>query len=202
MNKAPQAPDTGPRPIHPPPDILDGNCTIFVRHFISLEGQQDSKCRYYTGFSDNYAQGFIHSSMASTLEDLEYVRVKLKTHGDVILSSWSQKSVEKPKALLLEVDWVFSDIPSNVRKTDKRTSFTPYPSGHSNCAWGHWFDTGIFARDRMRLMSLLHARTEYSLDQWAMFDTYEGIGHLDPSTCQPRTLTRTELSCVAPNSAA
>ena len=89
----------------------------------------------------------------------------LHSYGDLILARWKQYTPKRRAELLNEASPVVFHIPSpefldNIDASDDTTN-----------AFASWLDTAEFSEDRMRLMSLLHVRSEYGPEQWAAFDT-------------------------------
>jgi hypothetical protein len=111
---------------------------------------------------DHEAQKWLWICLAETKAHLEYVKDMLLSHGDAVLKKWNKKgNTQKRRAELLS------------KASPKLFNARPEPStdnpGALSFANPHlpWLDPAAFSQDRMRLLSLLHVRSEYGPDQWA-----------------------------------
>jgi hypothetical protein len=97
------------------------------------------------------AQALIDTAFYQTNLSLAQVARTISTHGDLILSRWSKKSKDKRLLLLLDTA---NNLPS-------------------------WLQTEDLIEDRMKLISLLHARTIFSSEDWTTFDAIESGASFD-----------------------
>jgi hypothetical protein len=155
-----------------------GHCEYCKGNFYSTVAQESGAQQYSGSFSTEEAQTKIQSDILEARENLSYIQSKLHTHGDLILSRWSKKSKEKRGALLsTAAGFCFGAWPP-VTFTDPLPS-TPLTAWcDKECrefVWPYacWIRAKDFAEDRMRLLTLLHLRTEHSLQSWVMHDTIE-----------------------------
>jgi hypothetical protein len=196
-----------PPPAHPPQDTWndghapsskhDGDCEHCKRNYHSAEAQRRGTRSYGATFTREEAQAQLRSMMIDTEINLACVKQTLRTHGDLILSRWSKKSQDKRGITLnAAAPFCFTSWPP-----EQATSIVPdehagdymrwHPSRAKETHWSYawWMLARLFAEDRMKLISLLHLRTEYPSQTWAMFDTIESErafrmkGHAPYSTC-------------------
>jgi hypothetical protein len=196
-----------PPPEHPPQDIWkdgytlsnkdDGDCEHCERNYHSTDAQMQGLRSYGDLFTHKQAQRQLKLLMNETDSNLAYVKQKLQTHGDLILSRWSKKSQDKRGITLSTAApfcfgvWPPKQAPSVVPDQDADDFIKWHPSRANETHWAYawWLLARPFAEDRMKLISLLHLRTEYPSRTWAMFDTIESeyafraMGEAPYSTC-------------------
>jgi hypothetical protein len=138
-------------------------------HFLTEEAQRWPIPRQRGSLDDHEAQKWLWICLAETKAHLEYVKDMLLSHGDAVLKKWNKKgNTQKRRAELLS------------KASPKLFNARPEPltdePGALSFANPHlpWLDPAAFSQDRMRLLSLLHVRSEYGPDQWAAFDTRSG----------------------------
>jgi hypothetical protein len=157
--------------IYPPPNGAHKDCLICEGHFPSVKVQQQMP-QQLNGLprkakvGDETAQELLSLYMSDNLKNLQHVRNMLHSHGDLILRRWKKYSPERRTELLTKASpFVFQKIRS--------LEFLDGPGslGDSAHRYISWLDVVDFSKDRMRLMSLLHVRSEHGPEQWAAFDT-------------------------------
>jgi hypothetical protein len=93
-----------------------------------------------------------------TKEALGHIKDVLLAHGDVVLSRWKLLGSKARMKVLIRA------APALFQKTGTVCySCTPKLIP--------WLDSVAFSQDSMRLLSLLHLRSEHGPDQWEVFDT-------------------------------
>ena len=151
--------------IYPPPHSAHKDCSICEQHFLSVEDQKSEAARKVTTYNDHDAQLLLNKMRLATLQDIKHFYDLLLSHGDVILSRWKKYSRVKREKLLSEASMFFRLPP---RKVDAETNpFGPRPMVHEAIPG---LVTDGFFQDYMKLLSLLHVRSEYLPDRWAAFD--------------------------------
>jgi hypothetical protein len=109
-------------------------------------------------------------------KDIGDLRAKLHQFGDVIVSRWSKKSIDKRGQLLCaSAGFCFGEWPP-ILLTDETpknhfTTWFPKEIRQTSSPYAHWIQAKDFAEDRSKLFALLHLRTEYPPQSWAMHDT-------------------------------
>ncbi|KAK4545913.1 hypothetical protein LTR36_002477 [Oleoguttula mirabilis] len=170
--------------IFPPPAGLHADCALCYQHFRPVEDQQKECFKYAGHLSDLQADRLIQEVLQQSTYNLEYVKAKLETHGDLILTRWTKKSKDKRAAILSSAaPNVFGDWPPPPQvKTSAEYAQPiegPYTTENitqwvkprsSVCSFAPWLELQGFMEDRMQLLSLLHVRTQYSPSAWAGFD--------------------------------
>jgi hypothetical protein len=180
-----------PPPEHPPQDIWkdgytlsnkhDCDCEYCERNYHSTDAQMQGLRSYGDIFTHRQAQRQLKLLMSETDSNLAYVKQKLQTYGDLILSRWSKKSQDKRGITLSTAApfcfgaWPPKQAPSVVPDQDADGFIKWHPSRANETHWAYawWLLARPFAEDCMKLISLLHLRTEYPSSTWAMFDTIE-----------------------------
>jgi hypothetical protein len=120
--------------------------------------------------SDSDARDLLTTHVTHIRKDQEYLRDALFKHGNTIVSRWKKKSISKRADCLVKAlptlearRWAILDyhyqIPASKKMEDVRNAYLlPYLS------------LDDLKMDPMRLLSLLHYRAKYSLDEWMLFD--------------------------------
>jgi hypothetical protein len=180
-----------PPPVHLPRDVWkdgylltsnDGDdCEYCERNYHSVDHQVRGKRCYNGALTHDQARKQLDSIMKETNDNLAYMRQKLQSHGDLILSRWSKKSRDKRGTMLsTATNWCFGSWPPQldldpVPEEYKDDYMTWHPERASQTHWSYawWILVKDFAEDRMKLMRLLYLRTEYPSQAWTMFDTLE-----------------------------
>lgn len=166
--------------IHPPPQSLHGgyrdDCEVCNRNFYTVAAQESGKQYYYRSFTPEEAQAEIYGEIAAAQEKYLYLQSMLQIHGDTVIRRWSKKTKDKRGATLsTAAAFCFGEwppVPEPIFKTYD-TAWHPESCRDSRYPYATWIRGKDFAEDRMRLLRLLHLRTEYSLQRWAMYDTIE-----------------------------
>ena len=174
-----------------PPRDLKHNCHICDQHFRTRQSQVHLSFRYIGVLDDVAAAQSIRDEVASTAADLEYVKAKLRSHGDLILARWTKRSKEKRGMFLSSAaednfgPWPPGPRSSTLSDEDDGCTCGQHRRSHLEqakelarqqvrygCFWfGDWLQIEDFARDRSKLLTLLHLRTAYPPSSWAIFDT-------------------------------
>lgn len=182
-----------------PPGEVHANCVLCNMHFYSLDHQERPEVGYHSEFSNTQAQKWLDTHLEATQDDLMYVKEKLRTHGDLVVSRWFKKSKDKRGRLLSEAaEWCFGQWP---KVTFEQLGPDSDPASlqsvmgsmlslwlpksyqtYHNFQWGPWIQSSDLAEDRMKLLLLFHVRTSHSLQEWAMFDTGETASIFDSSS--------------------
>lgn len=172
-------------PIYPPPDDpycvrmkIPGKCDFCNRNFYSVAAQESGAQRYQGSLTAEEAQAEINRMLKDARDDIAYVKAMLESHGSLLASRWSKKSVDKRGQLLCaSADFCFGQWPPgssrNIEKSpeDYYTAWFPEESKKRATAYALWIHAKDFAEDRTKLLTLLHLRTEYPLQSWAMHDS-------------------------------
>lgn len=171
--------------LHPPPAGLhcgdptqQSNCEYCEGNFYSTAVQESGKRRYHGSVTAEEAQNEINRTIKETSENLFYVKSKLDTHGDLIVSWWSKRSIDKRGALLsTAAASCFGQWPpvseTNPVPNSLFSGWHPTASREKVFPYALWLRGKDFAEDRMKLLQLLFLRTEHTLQDWAMHDTIE-----------------------------
>lgn len=164
--------------IYPPPVTIEDDPndvkTPLDEHYLSIDAQQTGVKRYREGVEDTQAQESLDRLLRETRSNAKHIKVTLVSHGDVVLSRWKKYSHGKratlPRAVSSETfkDWhqieTFRSNPASDPWEQKR--------GSIGCIrWLNSSSIGQLSQDRMRILSLLHVRSEYEPQQWAALDT-------------------------------
>lgn len=149
--------------IYPPPDAAHKDCLICEGHFPSEKTQQQYRDPDKMKFGATRAQTHLSALLRRTKDNIQHVKEMLHSHGDLILARWKKYSPKRRAELLTKAS------PSVFIRCDLLGRLDP----SQDCAntYISWLNTNHFSEDRMRLMSFLHARSEYGPEQWAAFDT-------------------------------
>jgi hypothetical protein len=150
--------------IYQPPDAAHKDCVTCEGHFPSVETQQQCGIPCKMELGNIAAQALLSDRLSDTRKNLQRVRNMLRSHGDLILARW-KKYTPKRRAELLDKASALFAVPSR-----KFLDGLDASEDHAN-VYVSWLDIAEFSEDRMRLMSLLHVRSEYGPEQWAAFDT-------------------------------
>lgn len=120
--------------------------------------------------SDSDAQDLLTAHVTHIRKDQEYLRDAIFKHGNTIVSRWKKKSISKRVDCLVKAlptlearRWAILDyhyqIPASKRMENIRNAYLlPYLS------------LDDLKTNPMRLLSLLHYRAKYNLDEWMLFD--------------------------------
>jgi hypothetical protein len=114
------------------------------------------------------AQALLSDHMSDTRKNLQHVRNMLRSHGDLILARWRKYNPKRRAELLNKASSLFT-VPSRKFLDELDAS-----EDHAN-VFVSWLDVAELSEDRMRLMSLLHVRSEHGPEQWAAFDTRSAL---------------------------
>jgi hypothetical protein len=154
----------GLQEIYPPPDGAHRDCLICEGHFPSEKTQQQNSVPWNAKLDDRSAQELLLDHLDTTRANLQHVRNMLHSHGDLILARWKKYPPKRRMELLTRASSVFHVCPPELLEG---------LDASDDCAnvFVSWLNTAEFSEDRMRLMSLLHVRSEYGPEQWAAFDT-------------------------------
>ena len=172
-------------PIYPPPEdpycagtIPPGKCQFYNRNFYSVTAQESGAQRYHGSLTTEEAQAEIDRLLKEARGDIAHVKAMLQTHGDLIASRWAKKSIDKRGQLLCATaEFCFGEWPpGSTRQREKSpedyfTAWFPEESKKRQTAYALWIHAKDFAEDRSKLLTLLHLRTEYPPQSWAMYDS-------------------------------
>ena len=168
------------------------------------QGFPELQCKLYAGrFTDNEAQRAIDRELRAISDDSAYIKSMLQLHGDAISRRWIRWKVKKRGETLC--DLAPACFGAGFQSSVEYFNGLPRPAGTSIQDWtcegtANVGDSGIsmpewmserfkhgcsrmtpwiyiqeFAENPMRLMSLLHCRSEYTSRDWAAFDTRETL---------------------------
>lgn len=171
--------------IYPPPEdshrgdpFHPDDCAHCNGNYYSVAAQANGLQRYQGLLSINEARAEINSLLYGTMREIASLKDVLQDYGNLIASRWSKKSTDKRGRLLsASAEFCFGAWPpgpSTGRIID--TSFTEwYPEESKNPIWPYaaWIQAKDFAEDSSKLLTLLHLRTEYPPQDWAIYDTSE-----------------------------
>lgn len=171
--------------VYPPPEnpyclgtIPPGRCDSCNRNFYSVAAQTSGVQRYHGSLTAEEAQAEINNLLTRIREDKADLKAKLHTRGDLIISRWSKKSIDKRGQLLCSsARFCFGEWPP-VSSTEELPdghfiAWLPEESKRTSSPYALWIQTKEFAEDRSKLLAFLHLRTEHSPQSWAMHDTIE-----------------------------
>lgn len=185
--------------IYPPPDGAHLYCELCSLHFYPIGNQRSSGRTYQMSVDDDEAQEMITSRLSEAKNDIDYVKEKLETHGDLLVSRWSKRSRDKRGKLL-------SDAAGEVFGAWPRVGPTHSPGFVENCkarigterwnyierllksracdgCWfGRWLKITDLTEDRLKLLMLLHVRTSYSAQDWTIFDLSQNASTWESTT--------------------
>jgi len=169
-----------------PPDGYD-DCPLCENHFWSVKIQESGHNEYEGKLNDEEAAYSIRMLLEDVRGDTDYVKAKLETHGDLILTRWSKKSMAKRADILsTAAPGIFGEWPRKLRQrayaewaeaqpekaaTENDRYLPSLQQRYSICPWAEWLEIEDFMQGLMKLLSLLHLRTEYASADWALFDT-------------------------------
>lgn len=148
-----------PTPVCPPPKPAHSDCDLCDEHFLSVATQTTRGCRYRDSLADFDAQQLLQTYQHETEKNLKHVKSLLASHGDAIWSAWNQYSQQKRKDVLTSASAIITTA------SWKRGSWI-----EKNNMLIKWLELESLSQD-MKLLSLLHLRTEYEPHLWAAFDT-------------------------------
>ncbi|KAF2446588.1 hypothetical protein P171DRAFT_262495 [Karstenula rhodostoma CBS 690.94] len=159
----------GDLPYYPPPcDCVD--CSSSYR---TLDRQNHDRFIYSTKLSDAEATTILREYVSKIDQDREALLEQYVTRGDLIITRWKKRSLQKRTALILQADpdlpkeqYAFFSVGTakkgwlDVRKPVYRKAYLlPYLTVEQ------------LAKNPNTLFSLLHNRTQYLPEQWAAFDS-------------------------------
>jgi len=152
----------------PPPGSMHSDCRTCEQHFLIEEAQPPYVTRKFVALDDEMAERWLFKTLGETKEHLHHVKGMISSHGDVILSRWKKFSQAK-RAKLLNTAAPEILLSPLCEPADYITSLDPkIEVGHAAIPGR---ETNGFGHDYMKLLSLLHVRSEYDPSQWAAFDT-------------------------------
>lgn len=174
-----------------PPDGLTPNCYICDQNYRSMHSQGPLSFRYVGTLDDAAAAQCIQEQMATTKEDLSYIGAKLQSHGDLLLTRWTKRSKENRGMTLSSLaEEIFGAWPPGGRSSTLREEHDGCLCGehlrsrleqvkkvarqhvrYGHFRYGEWPQIEDFAQDKSKLLTLLHLRTAYPPETWAVFDT-------------------------------
>lgn len=168
--------------VYPPPSSAHRGCDTYNQHYLPVQRQQYGKPRSISSVDDVQAQTLLLEYLNDTKKSLQHVSESLITHGDVILARWKEYGGDARAELLCKAsDSLFpdlSDYESIAKQQDleldreKTRGLVP------------WLEVTSFSQDFMKLLSLLHVRTEYGPEQWATFNTRSSYYAFSEDTAQ------------------
>lgn len=168
--------------IYPPPDGAHVDCELCDLHFYPIEHQRSSQRTYQMSVDDNEAQEMITSLLIAAKNDMDYVKEKLETCGNLILARWSKRNRDKRGKLLNEAAGeVFDALPGagptyspgfaeNCKKQLGKEGWDDFKRAlksraREGCWFGRWLKITDLTEDRLKLLMLLHVRTTYSAQE-------------------------------------
>lgn len=200
-SKTPAATPTNTTGIYSPPPETHSDCPlrgVDCEHcnwnYYTIAAQKEGTRLHHGSLTPEDAQVLTNNVIRETRKNLSDVKDKLQTHGDLILSRWSKKSKDKRGALLsTAAELCFGPWPpvscKDPMPEDCCLLWIPEKMDVNCSTFAPWMRVTNFAEDRKRLLTLLHLRTEHSLQSWAMHDTMESEvaftlpGYLPYSPC-------------------
>jgi hypothetical protein len=139
------------------------------KHFLSEKAQRSGKAgkaREIKILNNRLAQCLLSNSLREARQNLHHVRNVLLSHGDLILSRWRKQSRVKRAKLLNTAAPRFFEPPSG-NATENADPWASRKVIHEAIPG---METHGFSQDYMRLMSLLHVRSQCDPSEWAAFD--------------------------------
>lgn len=159
-------PRTCPRPLS-----IHKDCDACSEHYLTEESLREGTFRRINKLNDRQAQSLLRKHLKDTEHDLQHVRDVLLSHGDVILSRWKKYSQDKRAKLLGTASMLFSPVMATVREATQLRQGNAWGTKRSCMPLFPWAEPDAFAQDSMKLLSLLHVRSEYAPSRWAALDT-------------------------------
>lgn len=153
---------------HPPcecPDCQTG--------FYAAQEQYQPQLSYCRRLSDDDAKGIVHSYVKQTIEARARLAGHLRSHADVLMKRWTKRSQDKRQALLKqaapdleESQWILPrysymeerKIIHNRNQSRRRQLLLP------------WLSVEVLKTNPAVLFALLHYRSLYPPQDWAVFD--------------------------------
>jgi hypothetical protein len=156
---------------YPPPPSAHLECKWCEEHYLTAKGQHCKECeenhrenckkdvhKSTREIDDEQAKALLSGCLLATKEALGHIKDVLLAHGDVVLSRWKLLGREERMKVLIRAS------PTLFQRSDTTTT-----SGAPKLI--RWLDSAAFSQDSMRLLSLLHLRSEHGPERWAVFDT-------------------------------
>ncbi|KAI6798349.1 hypothetical protein KC363_g3383 [Hortaea werneckii] len=125
-------------------------------------------------------------------QDRQYLQVKLEQYGDAIKKKWEKLSREKRRVLILGAQpslyqhkwhelrsmWGYDQQACEIQEKDigdkeKLRELGFHDERLENGALSPYLNLESLMDDRDRILSLLHYRSAYKLEDWVMFDSYQ-----------------------------
>ncbi|KAK5123150.1 hypothetical protein LTR85_003348 [Meristemomyces frigidus] len=167
-------------------------CGQCAKHFRTLSEQAIASRAY----ADMLDYGGVHKLAAnftgSIFEDLEYLRQKIRSHGDAIVNRWKKKSETQRRAFVLAI------VPDMFEKKAPQPRLAYSGDGwiwkrqHRNVFLLPYLTVDNICDDKSKLISLLHNRTCYGPQDWVMFDSEQ----LQDGYCRGSLELRFSPGCV------
>lgn len=153
---------------HPPCD-----CPDCQTGFYAAEEQYQPQFSYRRSLSDDDAKGIVHAYVKQTKEARACLAGLLTSHADVLMQRWKKRSQDKRQVLLKDVapdleerQWILPrysymderKLIHSRNQTRRRQLLLP------------WLSVEVLKTNPAILFALLHYRTRYPPQDWAVFD--------------------------------
>jgi hypothetical protein len=146
--------------IHQPPPSAHKDCKRCEDHYLTEISQRTGGAGDgdTLAVDDEMAQSMLSQVIEKTRNLLHLVKFTLLLNGDTILSRWKDYNKETRSKMLVEASSQLFQPPClDGIEPDGRLTWE--------------VDLAALSEDHMKLLSLLHVRSEYNPDQWTSFDT-------------------------------
>jgi hypothetical protein len=130
--------------IFPPPEdshcdpLQEYDCEHCNDNYYSVATQASGAQRYQGSLNTVEAQAAIRNLLTKSQENVDYIKGKLQSHGNVLASRWSKKSIDKRRKLLsASAEFCFGawpPRPSTDRVPETRFS-SRYPEESRKTVW-------------------------------------------------------------------
>jgi hypothetical protein len=157
--------------IYPPPATAHQDCSACKAHRLTEKDQHELELNgvdlTIVDMDDFTAQRFLSDLMSEEKRDRQHVRDMVESHGDLIETRWKKFTRGKRADLLSSAS---PDLfPPGARESlEELGPWERDGIGHFDFSW---LEPDAFSEDRMKLMYLIHVRSEFDAARWAVFDT-------------------------------
>ncbi|TVY32367.1 hypothetical protein LOCC1_G008893 [Lachnellula occidentalis] len=149
-------------------------CKICANSFRPYDLQvPPTGCSYSLEYSDEKARQIAAEKITNINSDLAYLRHQWSSYGKTIMNRWKKKSRDKRAALLKEADpalfekqWVAALFTNRQLEGTTQLDARKY----RNAILLDYLNVDGLKSDPARLMGLVHNRTRYGPEQWALHD--------------------------------
>jgi hypothetical protein len=157
--------------IYPPPAAAHQDCSLCKAHHLTEEDQRrlnDHGADLAVVEMDDFqAQYLLTNLMSAEKKDIQHVRNMLQSHGEFIETRWRKITRTKRADLLTSASPGLFPVGA-CERLEQLGLWKRDTIGHVNMPW---LEPDAFSKDRMKLIHLIHVRSEFDAARWAIFDT-------------------------------